>query len=117
MLFKNNLVLLLFLINISYINSFSFETDFKLKPIVGNGFNEDLHLNAKYDTIDDVIKDARILVNTFMAQNSVPGAVMAFSINGTNVWTEGFGYTDIENNVSTHKDSVWRLGSISKTCG
>ncbi|CAG2174766.1 unnamed protein product, partial [Oppiella nova] len=61
----------------------------------GNGFNEDFNLNAKYDTIDDAIKDARILVNTFMAQNSVPGAVMGFSINGTNVWTEGFGYTDI----------------------
>ena len=69
MLFKNNLVLLLLLINISY--SFSFETDFKLKPIVGNGFNEDFDLNAKYGTIDDVIKDVRILVNTFMVHYGV----------------------------------------------
>ncbi|CAG2174528.1 unnamed protein product [Oppiella nova] len=54
-------------------------------------------------------------MKAFMDINQIPGAVMAFSINGTNVWTEGFGYTDIENNVSTHKDSVWRLFSISKS--
>ncbi|CAG2165486.1 unnamed protein product [Oppiella nova] len=82
---------------------------------VDNGFTEDFDSHAKYDTIDDVIRDARILVKTFMVQNSVPGAVVGFSINGTTVWTEGFGYTDIENNVSTHKDSVWRLASISKS--
>ncbi|CAG2109954.1 unnamed protein product [Medioppia subpectinata] len=49
-----------------------------------------------------------------MNKYSIPGTVIAFSINGTNVWTEGFGYTDVENDVITHKDSVWRLASISK---
>ncbi|CAG2102332.1 unnamed protein product [Medioppia subpectinata] len=50
-----------------------------------------------------------------MQKQSIPGTVIGFSINGTNVWTEGFGYTDVENDVITHKDSVWRLASISKT--
>ncbi|CAG2111250.1 unnamed protein product [Medioppia subpectinata] len=54
-------------------------------------------------------------MNHFMANQSIPGAVLAFSINGTNVWTEGFGYTDVENDVITHKDSIWRLASISKS--
>ncbi|CAG2102334.1 unnamed protein product [Medioppia subpectinata] len=49
-----------------------------------------------------------------MTNQSIPGTVIAFSINGTNVWTEGFGYTDVENDVITHKDSIWRLASISK---
>ncbi|CAG2180649.1 unnamed protein product, partial [Oppiella nova] len=54
-------------------------------------------------------------MKAFMKSNQIPGAVMAFSINGTTVWTEGFGYIDIENNVSTHKDSVFRIGSMSKS--
>ncbi|CAG2172218.1 unnamed protein product [Oppiella nova] len=77
---------------------------------MSNKVGEDFDSNGKYDSLDDVIKDARVQMKAFMDFNQIPGAVMAFSINGTNVWTEGFGYTDIENNVSTHKDSVWRFG-------
>ncbi|CAG2116897.1 unnamed protein product [Medioppia subpectinata] len=59
----------------------------------------------------------------FMAKQSIPGAVLAFRLDlafgqyfkvidfGTD-WT---GYTDVENDVITHKDSIWRLASISKS--
>ncbi|CAG2102335.1 unnamed protein product [Medioppia subpectinata] len=71
-------------------------------------------LIRKFNSIEDVIKDGRNQMKTIMKENSIPGTVIGFSINGTNVWTEGFGYTDVENDVITHKDSIWRLASISK---
>src|SRR5882724_10906531 len=49
-----------------------------------------------------------------MSTNSVPGIVVGLSIKGKTVFTEGFGYTDIENDVKTDESSVWRLASISK---
>jgi serine beta-lactamase-like protein LACTB len=36
-------------------------------------------------------------------------------IIGKEVWTQAFGQTDIENNVKTRIDSVWRIASISKS--
>lgn len=39
---------------------------------------------------------------------------MGLSIKEKDIWTEGFGQINIENDVKTHKDSVWRLASISK---
>ncbi|XP_054158412.1 serine beta-lactamase-like protein LACTB, mitochondrial [Oppia nitens] len=50
-----------------------------------------------------------------MTNHTIPGSVVAFSINGKTVWSESFGLADIENNVPTHVDSPWRLCSISKS--
>ena len=75
--------------------------------------------NQKFNSTDEVIKDARLVINKWMNEKTVnsggiPGAVFGFSIKGKTIWTEGFGRTDIENNVTTDKNSVWRLASISK---
>ena len=51
----------------------------------------------------------------FLNDSKIPGAVVGVSINGTQVWAHSFGLTDIENDVTTRVDSVWRLGSISKS--
>ena len=48
-------------------------------------------------------------------ENAVPGIGADVSVNGTLVWAQGFGQIDIENNVNTSADSVWRLASISKS--
>jgi len=61
-----------------------------------------------------VIKDFRTVAGNWMSTNSVPGIVVGLSIKGKTVFTEGFGYTDIENDVKTDESSVWRLASISK---
>jgi CubicO group peptidase (beta-lactamase class C family) len=45
----------------------------------------------------------------------IPGLEAGISIKGKTVWTEAFGQTDIENNVKTRTDSVWRIMSISKS--
>ena len=44
----------------------------------------------------------------------IPGIVAGVNINGTTVWSQGFGLIDVENDVKTRVDSVWRLASISK---
>ena len=49
-----------------------------------------------------------------MTKNSIPGVVVGISIKGKNIWVEGLGQTDVENEVKTDKQSVWRLASISK---
>ena len=75
--------------------------------------------DQKFNSTDEVIKDARLVINKWMNEKTVnskgiPGAVFGFSVKGKTVWTEGFGRTDIENNVTTDRNSVWRLASISK---
>ncbi|XP_054158395.1 uncharacterized protein LOC128956705 [Oppia nitens] len=70
--------------------------------------------NKNYTKIDDVISDARKELRALINNYVIPGAVVAFSIKGKTVWSESFGLSDIENNVSTHVDSPWRLCSISK---
>jgi len=47
-------------------------------------------------------------------EQMIPGLVAGISIKGKTVWTQAFGRTDIENDVKTRTDSVWRMASISK---
>jgi serine beta-lactamase-like protein LACTB len=74
--------------------------------VCNSGNDEDMK-NAIKKTIDHIEK-VRIA-------EMIPGVVGGISIKGKDVMTEAFGQTDIENDVKTHKDSVWRIGSISKS--
>jgi CubicO group peptidase (beta-lactamase class C family) len=74
--------------------------------VCNSGNDEDMK-NAIKKTIDHIEK-VRIA-------EMIPGVVAGISIKGKDVMTEAFGQTDIENDVKTHKDSVWRIGSISKS--
>jgi CubicO group peptidase (beta-lactamase class C family) len=79
---------------------------FQNECVCNSGSDEDMK-NAIKKTIDDIEK-VRIA-------EMIPGVVAGISIKGKDVMTEAFGQTDIENDVKTHKDSVWRLASISKS--
>jgi serine beta-lactamase-like protein LACTB, mitochondrial len=54
-------------------------------------------------------------VSHFMAANHVPGVSVAVVENGTEEWSGGFGYADIENAVPATSLTLYRLGSISKS--
>lgn len=54
------------------------------------------------------------LIERFLVQYAIAGAVAGVSINGTNVWTKGFGYCELENLVRCKPESVFRVASISK---
>jgi serine beta-lactamase-like protein LACTB, mitochondrial len=54
------------------------------------------------------------LVSRFMEQRRVPGATVAISLDGREIWARGFGLADVENRVPATPDSVYRTASIGK---
>jgi CubicO group peptidase (beta-lactamase class C family) len=99
-----------------FANIYSFKTDWEHKQFTEFKFvkNFKYYESLEFNNIEEVIADARHVIESWRAKNSVPGVVMGMSIKGKDVWSEGFGQIDIENDVKSHKDSVWRLASISK---
>jgi serine beta-lactamase-like protein LACTB, mitochondrial len=65
--------------------------------------------------IQNAITKSQEDVERWRVEIGIPGVVAGISIKGKEVWTEAFGYSDIENNVKAHRDSVWRMASISKS--
>lgn len=61
------------------------------------------------------IDSARTLVQAFMAQTKVPGAAVTIMVDGRIVWSEGFGYADLEQQVPVRAGLTrFRVGSVSK---
>jgi len=70
--------------------------------------------SLKVLTVDEAINRSRAVVDAFMSENKVPGMSAAASINGELVWSEGFGFADLENGVPATKHTRFRIASISK---
>ncbi|XP_028286814.1 serine beta-lactamase-like protein LACTB, mitochondrial isoform X2 [Parambassis ranga] len=66
------------------------------------------------DRYSDAIKVSRDLVERIKAEVAAPGMVVGVSVDGVNVWCEGFGYADLENRVPCTSGTVMRIASISK---
>ena len=62
-------------------------------------------------------KQAKIesTISNFMAASKAPGISAAVVENGEFVWSAGFGMADLENSVPATAQTVYRLGSISKS--
>lgn len=60
-------------------------------------------------------EEAREIIRAFMDDYGIPGLSVALGRNGTIIWSEGFGYADIENRVPVTPLTRFRSGSISKT--
>ena len=71
-------------------------------------------LGDKISKYDQAIKNSVDYIEQIRKEYPIPGVVAGVRINGNLVWAQAFGEIDIENNVKTTKDSVWRLASISK---
>jgi CubicO group peptidase (beta-lactamase class C family) len=54
-------------------------------------------------------------VREIMAEASVPGASVAVGVGDDLVWSEGFGWADIEAGVPVTSLTKFRIGSVSKT--
>ena len=67
-----------------------------------------LHLGA-------VVEQARALVQADLAARGYPGIAIAVSVAGETVWSEGFGYADLEHRVPMWPSVKFRVGSISKS--
>jgi CubicO group peptidase (beta-lactamase class C family) len=56
----------------------------------------------------------RALVEKTVAQHQVPGASFALGLGGQVAWSEGFGFSDLENHVKAVPDTAYRTASIGK---
>lgn len=66
----------------------------------------------------DVIDEFRKFAVQQMKEDQVPGMTIGYIRWGDGddrIWTEAFGYSDLENQVVTRPNTAYRLGSVSKT--
>ena len=61
-----------------------------------------------------MLEKARSLIKRFKEESGSPGLAISVSVNGETVWSEGFGYSDVENDVPCTPNTVMRIASISK---
>ncbi|KAK3917440.1 Serine beta-lactamase-like protein LACTB, mitochondrial [Frankliniella fusca] len=64
---------------------------------------------------DAAIQASREMIKLTKEEMGIPGVSIAVNVNGKTVWTEGFGYADVENGVPCTPKTVMRIASISKS--
>ena len=57
----------------------------------------------------------RALIQAEMKKRQIPGATFAIGTGGRLVWSEGFGYADLENNIKAGPETAYRTASIGKS--
>ena len=62
----------------------------------------------------DAVVEARDLVRSYMAERGVPGVSVAVGVDGLIVWSEGFGYANVEYRIPVTTLTKFRGGSTSK---
>ena len=79
---------------------------------------EDRHQEYANLNYQPTINDKKINSLVVKSKNSIelmrntlniPCILVGISINGSDLWTEGMGYSDVENRVKCHKHSAFRL--------
>jgi CubicO group peptidase (beta-lactamase class C family) len=63
----------------------------------------------------DAIGEARRRALTLVVQDNLPGLSVAVARDGEVVWSEGFGWADVEDRGPVTPETQFRLGSVSKT--
>lgn len=63
---------------------------------------------------NEAIKGGQASAREFIKASGVPGLSVAVGVQGRVVWSEGFGYADIEQRVPVTPRTRFRLGSVSK---
>lgn len=71
--------------------------------------------NESKITLEEAIEKSRDIIQRIKDETGGPGIVVAVSIDGKEVWSEGFGYADVENRTPCTPDTVLRIASISKS--
>ena len=61
----------------------------------------------------EAVERGRQTVREFMAEQNLPGVSVAVGINGDLVWTEGFGWANLEKHVPVGPETRFRIGTAS----
>ena len=67
------------------------------------------------DRYSRAIEESRRLAHALLLEDNLPGLSVAVARDGEIVWTEGFGWADLEERVPVSPRTQFRLGSVSKT--
>ena len=76
--------------------------------LVGCGFLEDIHPAEAETELDTYILNA-------MEESHIPGLGVAVVSQGEIVWTSGYGWANIEDELAVTPDTLFMLASVSKT--
>ncbi|MGD9562433.1 MAG: serine hydrolase domain-containing protein [Pyrinomonadaceae bacterium] len=60
-----------------------------------------------------VESSTQLIIRTMAAQK-IPGLSIAVAVDGKTVWSKGFGYADLENNLKATPATRFRIASVSK---
>ncbi|MFZ1322422.1 MAG: serine hydrolase domain-containing protein [Ignavibacteria bacterium] len=63
----------------------------------------------------DKIIEAQRLIDSLMTEKKIPGLSVCVGTKDEILWAQGFGYSDPENKIPVKLNSIFRIGSISKT--
>ena len=59
-------------------------------------------------------ESARMLIDSLMAAEAIPGLSVAVGRATEVLWSEGFGYSDLTHDVKVTPETKFRIGSVSK---
>ncbi len=68
---------------------------------------------AQLPVFDPAIADSRAFIEQRIAEG-FPGIAVSVAWDGTSVWSEGFGYANVETHEPVTRETKFRVGSISK---
>jgi CubicO group peptidase (beta-lactamase class C family) len=60
------------------------------------------------------VAEARALVEAHIREHNLPGMAVAVAVAGETVWSEGFGFADLEHRTPIWPTTKFRIGSVSK---
>jgi len=64
----------------------------------------------------DIIDTASHIIDSTRVSQKIPGIDIAYCLNGKIIWAEGFGLSNVENNISVKpQKTLFRIGSVSKS--
>jgi serine beta-lactamase-like protein LACTB, mitochondrial len=70
-------------------------------------------MNSSRPSLSDAISQASEILQTEWAAK-VPGLCVAVAVDGAMVWSQAFGYADLENQMPATSATRFRIGSVSK---
>jgi serine beta-lactamase-like protein LACTB, mitochondrial len=62
----------------------------------------------------DAVEQGRQVVRAGLTEQNLPGLSVAVGVGGDIVWSEGFGWADLEKRVPVSPDVLFRIGTASK---
>lgn len=63
---------------------------------------------------EKAINQSRQIIADTMAKQNIPGLSIAVAVDGKIIWSEGFGFADLENQLRVTTKTRFRIASISK---